>query len=255
MASLYSQAVRGILSNYADVIEGGNSYRGGGTYYNGIPGVDSDDSIFSDVAINAGAGSTSSSIVWADAANYVPTRMVREAGAPLFVLCSNSATRNQDMARKISTWGASSLTLGSAFPDTIAENDDFVLREGFKREPDNLDLGASLSGPRAWDRHFSLHLSAGKRARWYGNGVEQYDSQLVLRVRFAKTSRARRIRDTALESLLRIRSVITRPTLRDSFTQFVDGETGEPKVIDDTLEMIVVEDTFRLVYRVVSTNL
>lgn len=267
--SLSIPTVATIANNYADVIEGGRPYMGpSGTIHIGVPalGAEDDDQIFSVLtSIEAAAGSSESVIVTAVdypalypglAGRITPSGAAYEAVYPHFLVGMNGAgNANNHVARRIVAWPNTSAGLLRAFPDTVTVGSLFKPMLGFRRAPDNVDLEAA-DAPGAWDRFFSIEIMPGKRDGWWGNDVEHYRTQLVVRVRFLKKSRARRVLYYALQNMLSIRSALCKPESRDpgGLVQQVSAEDTEPEQLIEDNDRIVMIDRLTMVYRIDATH-
>ena len=244
-----------ILDNYADVIEGGNSYRGSGDSYKGIPGTNFSNLDLRGTTITASSAGSTTSIPFASG-NYETDFWVKSDSPRFFLLSTNSA--NNGAARRVSNWNNSAKTFTvDAFDTAVAQNDTFVPLQGFKRFPDNLDILSDESTiGSGFDRFFELKLGAGTRIPFFGNGVETYESELVLRLRLQKRSRSRDTIESAMENALLMQSILTRPTHRDgTFTQLLDGMENAPEIETETDKIVVVSDSYSIRYRVFSTFL
>lgn len=257
--SILQSALSAIFDNCADVIEGGNSYRGSGTAYKGVAGLSSNDVEGEAVSVtlaNQAHATTSLVTTGATISGYTrdATNANRYATAdlpPWFALCSSGATGNPGAARKITAWGASAITLGVALPATPGNGDVFALRHGFKRMRDNVDIEADGQSGDGFDRMFHLTAGAGERLPMYGNQTETYRTSLELRLRFLKRARAHRVVDSAMENLLILRSVLTRPSHRDgTYMQSLTAEGSAPSIVREDATKIVVRDSLTLIYRV-----
>ncbi len=251
MSTILEQSPKAILNNYADVIEGGNSYRGSGTKFYGIPGTDSHDADVEALSVTAEASSDTDTLKWSTASSWVGSRLESTDVPPYFVVCLTATqSGNVGLARRISSVTSTQFELDSAFPYTITTGDTFSVRQGFKRAPDNYDINSSEDGA-AWDRYFSLSMGAGKRGGWYGNGIAHFETDLSLRVRFLKRSRSRQTIDSALENILKIRSILERGDMRDStYVQVLEISGDAPEIETNDLNKVVILDKYRLVYRV-----
>ena len=184
MASILTQAVGAILDNYADVIEGGNSYNSG-TSYKGIPGTQSHDRAIDEVGtVTASGNGTTTTITYANSLADT-ARYYRADGPPFFLRCTSSAgagsADNADGARKVSNWSATTITT-AAWPDGTLSGDAFVMMEGFKRAPDSFDIESD--GPdTGFDRFFHLRLVPGALLPWSGANTKTYRGILELRLR------------------------------------------------------------------------
>jgi hypothetical protein len=242
-----------IIDNYSDAIEGGNSYRGSGTAYNGICGAYSHNE-HEDTAITATSGSTTT-IVDTAFSDSVGSAAVRTDAPPFFALCSSQATltRNTGAARKITAYatGTNTFTVAPAFTDAVAATDVFALKEGFKRAPDNIDINGDGEAAGGFDRFFRFEMMPGKLAGWFGNGREQYESTLEIQLRIMKRSRDRNAVSSAMENVLMFRSILPRGAHRDgTYTQNLSAMAEEPKILDEDEQRVIVSDKYAITYRV-----
>jgi hypothetical protein len=255
MSTAYDTATGGILDNYADAIEGGNSYRGSGTAYKGIAGSSSlHDLAGTSIVCTSGAASKTT-FVSTTIADAIAEQLVRTDTPPMFLLCASqdSGTGNTGGARKIASFTASTDTyaVAPAFAENIQTNDAFTVREGFRRLPDNVDIEDEDTGIAAgWDRAFSLHMTPGLRQGWFGNSVYQFRSQLEIRVRFLKAHRQQNAIAAALENIGLFRVILPRSDLRSSGVQELSPFEAEPEILTDDAYKIVVADRYDLTYRV-----
>jgi uncharacterized Zn-binding protein involved in type VI secretion len=243
-----------ILDNYADAIEGGNSYRGSGTAYNGIPSARSFDDRLS-TGETATAGSTTTAKIGGISA-AVGGQLVRTGAAPYFLLCTaqNSGTGNTGYARKITGHdGTDTFTVAPAFAEAVANGDTFSVEEGFYRMRDVADIEAEDTESKGGhDRVFSVELSPGRRLDWFGTGYEQYSSVMTIVLRLLKQGRERTARQSLLENAHRMIAIIPSSDLRGDYVQVVDALTEEPEVEEDATK-VVVRLNFRIQYRLDAT--
>lgn len=253
MSTVLEDALGAILDNVADAIEGGYAYRGSGDAYAGIPGTQSHDER-AGATITADTGASTTSIPAKNANDALFASMSRTDGPPFFLL--GTSGDNDGWARKITGYTAATNTfaVGKAFGAAPAENATFTVLEGFKRAPDNWDLdGEGNAAEASWDRFFSVSAMPGVRASWYGNGVQQFETQLEVRLRILKRNRARKAASSALENVARFRMVLTRGDHRDgTYTQLLDASASAPEVVVDDKHKVIVADRYRLVYRATS---
>lgn len=251
--TVLTEDVTAVLDNYADAIEGGNSYRGSGTEYKGVPGVESAAAVISDVGtITVDGSSDTDTVGWTSATNFESGRLVRSYGPPLFALCGSATNEdNEGAARKITSWGSASFDVSPAFPAAVSAADTFTLREGFKRAPDKWDLEADDVGtPGEFDRFFQISSLPGSRMGWYGNNLQHYQTEMELRLRILKRNRGRRAIDSALRNLLLLRTILTRSEHRGSFVQVLRAEETEPEIQSEDATKVVVLDKYQLQYRI-----
>lgn len=258
--SLYAQAIGQIFDNCADAIEGGNSYRGSGTAYDGIPGTQSNEP-----ALRTGA--MASSFTLGASANHSTTQvalpsaqdddfldaMVRSNTPPFFVYfgASTSTALLRSNTRKITAYDSSNayVTVSPALDDTPVSGDTVTILQGFKRLPNDIDPEADHQ--LGYDRFFRLSATPGSKMSIYGGGNAWYETQLVLRLRLLKYGRDRDIRDSVLENLIMLREGLVRSDNIDTtYIRTIQAEGGSEKTIVDDAHKIVAEVTFVLRYRV-----
>jgi hypothetical protein len=244
---LQQSSVGAVLDNYADAIEGGNERRGSGSLYPGIPGVLSHDEL-AGTEVTA-TGGTVGEVVCALAADLA-ARLVREDGPSLFLECTSGT--NAGIARRILAHDGDDTFTVQDFPDAVQGGDVFAVSEGFRRMPDNIETMSEDTDGRGggFDRHFRLALMPGRMLDWYGDGVQLFESQLEVVLRFAKRGADTLTRERALVNALRIRSHLVSGELRDgTYTQSVVAIGGAPR-IDDRGDHVEITDELRLVYKV-----
>lgn len=244
-------SIGAILDNFADAIEGGNSYRGSGTAYKGIPSTRSFDDLET-TGLNATAGSTTTATIGAvdaDEAGY----MVREYAPPFFLLCTAQAagSGNTGAARKITQHdGTDTFTVAPAFAETVASGDTFSIAEGFKRMRDIVDVESDDGIAGGLDRIFSLDMLPGKRLPIYGNGYEWHESTMDLYIRIHKKGRERTARQAILENAQQMRTILTRLDVRGDYVQLVDVLDSQPEIFSENKDRITIRDRYRVKYRV-----
>jgi hypothetical protein len=259
MASIFTQGIGSIFDHYSRAIEGDQS----GSYPTllGIPSVRGFEAV-EDVTLTAIAGTGFDVIVTtlSSVPDVLTNYAIRADSPPIFAKVATSSTAVVGSARRLESTAiyqvASRLfyvlptwSQGSTAPST---GTTFTIHRGFKRAPDTVDLEAeSASG---FDRFFEWRADSGKRAPWYGNGVQQHETTARLRVRYEKRARRRTVIAAAMENALMLRTVLSRGDMRDgSYVQILDPMPDGPAVAVETEQMLIVEDRFRLVYRVDST--
>jgi len=258
---LYANTIGTIFDNYADAIEGGNSYRGVGDAYKGVAGVgtnnpetrNGNDSPLTATAIS---GTTKFSV--ASSYSWDQERWVKEETPPWFFL-GKTATNpgNVGAARKISAYNNTTKQFTfAAFPSALTIADTFYVMEGFKRLPNNIDIedeGPEMRG--GFDRSFQLSAESGGRLAWYGNGYHTYQTTMELRIRFLKYARNRDIIETAIENMMLLRSVLTRGDHRDGVyvRSLVLDDKAKVETVKEDREKIVVKDSYVLTYAVDTT--
>ncbi len=257
--SILTQSLSAILANYADVIEGGNSYRGSGTAYTGIPGTQSHLHVVKEIdGFAASSGSTTTAVAPSSIGTWVNEDFVKTASPPLFLLATAGTARNVGAARKVSAYAPSTRTFTvAAFPEAVAAADTLAVREGFKRAPDDWDLNDDdVAASVAFDRFFQLAALPGRRLAWSGAAREVYETTLELRLRLMKHDRSRKAKDSALENVLFMRSALTRGAHRDgTYTQVLHALDTDPEVLVDDKTKVIVADRYRLTYAVSSSFL
>jgi hypothetical protein len=266
MAIADSGGVDIIANNYADVIEGGQGYASG-TFHPGVPayGAEDDDEILTAIGtFQCIVGSSTSQIK--SSTNYPSTypglsgRVNTDASDyekvyPHFLVGAGAAEPNYNVVRRIISWGGPTILFGSLWPFTVTIGDSFKPMVGFRRAPDNADL-EDLGAGAAWDRFFSLEIMPGRRDSWWGNNIEHYRTQLVVKVRFLKKARSRRVWKYALRQMLSLRAALCKPAARDAngIVQMVSAEDSEPEILAQDSDRMTVVDRLALVYRIDSTH-
>lgn len=246
------QTVGDILENYADVIEGGNSYRGSGSAYVGIPGTDSvADEL--PLEITASDNGTTTTVIDDTQAWVDSDRWSRPDMAPYFLACSSATNaQNVGVARKISAWDLSSTTFTTAaFPAATTASDVFDILEGFRRIRDGIDIEGEEDKniPEGFDRNFQLDFEPGEPDTVFGRKVERFRGQLVLRVRFLKRHRIHTARQRAFSNIARLRTIITKPEHLGTYVRAVYNE-GSPEILINDSKKIVVEERFAMIYAI-----
>lgn len=254
MTSVHTQQLSAVLDSYSDVIEGGNTYRGSGTAFRGIPGTHSHHDLDGTV-VPAGAGSNATGIVIAGIADAdalaLEAVLEREDSPPWFLV--SLAGTNAGAARKVSSYTLATNTIVVAdFPQTPAEADTFEIVEGFKRTPDRFPLaGVHADATKgAFDRYFHLEMLPGRQLDFSGDGRAQYEGTLRVRMRFIKKGRDKTIIDSALDNIGRLRPILVLPQHRDGvYTDRLSAEANEPEPEEDGPHHITVKDDYRITYR------
>lgn len=265
-------ALTAITNTFMYVIEGGTP--NGTIYYPGVPayGFEEDDELIGGLTgvstVTAAAGSNTTQIVTATDHTLTHPKLATKFGPssggsyeklyPGFLV--GQTAPNAGVVRRIEQWVGTTITVygGASFPYTVSVADTFQILLGFRRAPDNIDLDSPNAGaPNAWDRFYTLNALPGRRIGWYGNGIEHYETELELTVRFLKKSRARRVMNHALTNMFALRAVLAKPSSRDhtKYIQTVSTFESEPDIVLDDAQHIVVRDRFQLTYRVDTTHL
>jgi hypothetical protein len=258
MTTVLNQSLNDIVENYADVIEGGNSYRGSGTAYRGIPGTYPNDPELrsgADTPQTVVGTSVSTTTFDVTGVSWNEDRWVKTNAPGYWALC-NTAGDNFEQARKITAYNNTTkvFTVGSAFTAAPSAADSMVMLQGFKRLPNDVDIEAEeTESPTGWDRFFSLTLEPGERLEYFGSGVETYITEMVLKLRILKKERPRDAVASAFENINILRSAIKRganPDHRDgTYTRALWAKSGA-EVVKDDQHKIVMQQAFQLVYRI-----
>lgn len=245
-----SQEVGDILKNYADVIEGGNTYKGSGAAYKGIPGTDSvADEL--PLQITASGDGTTTTVV-DDTRSWVDSDRWSRADMPPFFLCCATATNAQNVGagRKISAWTLSTTTFTSAaFSAVTKANDTFDIREGFKRMQDGIDIESDDGIPEGFDRIFQLDFDAGEEEGVHGRGYTRYRGQLLLKLRFLKRHKAHSARQRAFNNVQRLRALLPRPEHLDgTYARALFDIAEKPEILINDTKKLIVQIPFGLIY-------
>lgn len=244
--SVLQNSLGGIFDHIADVIEGGNSYAAG-TAQKGIAGTRTHDPDADGISVVVEAGSSTTSVKWTN--TWATDRWVKTTAAPWFLLLTSGDARNVGAARKITSWSATAVGVGVAFPVAPTVADTGVIREGFRRIRNDVDL--ENENQDGLDRSFHLRALPGKRWQRSGNAIEFYETTLELRLRTLTRARAHEAEASAMENLSIIRSIITRHDARDNtYMQLLGGEEDQAEVVKRDATKIVALDKYRLVYRI-----
>lgn len=250
--SYSDQEVGDILAHFADVIEGGNAYRGGGTACNGIPGTDAvGDEL--PMAITATANGTTTTVTdssrtWVDSDRWSKTDML-----PHYLVCSSATnTANVGVGRKISAWTlATKKFTTAAFPSATTLGDTFDIRQGFRRIRDGVDIEADdESVPDGYDRVFQLDVGPGRFEPVHGRGVDRFRGELVLRLRLLKRHRLHTSRARALSNIARLRTLVPRPEHLDGTYVRALWSEDPPVFVTDDPKKLVVEVRFVMIYAI-----
>lgn len=253
MTTLLTESTGIILDNFADAIEGGNTHRGSGTAYKGVPGTrtwhDWVKANGTGLAVDAGVSSTTAIKITGVPAAQAAT-MVRVSGPPFFLLATTAATAGvTGAARKIASHTGVTFTT-AAFPGVVLAADVMSIVEGFKRVPDGLDIEAdgSEESPAGYDRFFRLSMLPGERVSWAGNGVSMYRAVLAVDLRILRRSRQHQCAESALENAGRIAYALTMGAHRGTYVQVCEQATA-PTPIKDDINKVVVRSTFNVLYQ------
>jgi hypothetical protein len=262
MATILNQAVGDIIENYADVIEGGNSYRGSGTVYRGIPGNYPNDSNLrdgTDTPLTVVGTTVSTTTFDVTGHSWEQARWVKTQSPGFWALC-NTAGSNFGQARKITGYNNTTkvFTVAPAFSAAPSANDSMVILQGFKRIPNSIDIEDDhVKLVDGYDRRFHLKMGPGKPTAYSGTGARTYRTELQLRLRLTKKDRVHDTEASLLDNLAALSSPIetgANPDHRDgTYTRAIWVEE-EPETLKDDQYKIVVSQKFVLVYRI-STEL
>ncbi len=258
MATVLNQAMSAIMRNYADVIEGGNSYRGSGTVYRGIPGTyPYDDGVRNgdDTPLTVADGDFNSTTTFeATAGSWATSRWVPESGPGFWAFC-NTAGDNYQQARKVTGYQDSStvFTVAPAFSGSPSAADSMVMLQGFKRIPNTVDIEAEEVGvDGGYDRHFHLFALPGVDEDRSGRGVRSKRTELNLRLRLLKHSRVHDVVASAFENLAILTAAIESshsPDHRDgTYTTALWAEEAAEEVVNDNIKVVVLQK-FVLIYQ------
>lgn len=263
MGTVLNQGISAILDNYADVIEGGNSWRGSGTAYRGIPGTQPNDPELRDGtdSIQTVVGSSVSTTTFdVTGVSWDQSRWVKDNIPGYWALCSSSAgaasAQNLNQARKITGYNNTTkvFTIAPALDVAPIASDEFTILQGFKRIPNQHDIeDAELGIANGFDRFFHLRIGAGERLSYYGAGYQTFRSTLELRLRFLKHGREHDVVASAFENLSIIRAAISKgasPDHRDGTYTRAMWPEGAPSIAVEDRDKIVVMDTYTLMYRI-----
>jgi len=251
--TLLTEIIGSILDNYADAIEGGNTHRGSGTAYKGIPGTHSWHDWVKDhgtgLTVDAGVSSTTTIKLTGVPAAQAAT-MVHDASPGFWLLATTAATVGvAGSARKIASHAGVTFTT-AAFPGLVKAADVVSIVEGFRRVPDSFDLEADGAEEIAggFDRFFRLTMLSGERMAWTGNGSAMYHTTLNLDLRILRRARQHQCAETALENVGRIAEALCRGEHRGNYTQKI-VQAGPPVIMKNDPIKVVVRSPFNLVYQ------
>lgn len=259
MTTILDQQIGDLLDNYADVIEGGNTHRGAGDVYKGIPGTRSFDDWVQDngtgLDVDAGVSSTTAiELTGVPASNA--SRLVRTKAPPFFILVTTGATTGvTGAARKITSHDGTVTFTTAAFPGTVEAADVVSIVEGFKRTPDAYDLegDGDEESPGGFDRFFRLTMGAGKRLDWHGNGSALYETELFIDLRLLRRARQHEDEAAALENANRIADLVCRGEHRGDYA--MRATQAGVSILKQDQHKTVSRITIALIYQVNNTYL
>lgn len=250
-ASMFSQNLDGVLDNYADAVEGGNSWRGSGTAYKGIPGVGS-----VDADVRAGLTLTVATAVSSTVFAVTPASPTwradkwSTANGPAYWAVGASGTV-VGQHRKITGYAPATgrFTVAAAFSPAEVANDTLTVLQGFKRLPNGVDIETDESAPEGYDRYFHLSAIAGRPLRWHGSGHMTFETRLLLRLRLLKYGRLHDWTAMAMTNLAMLRAALVRREHYDgTYVRALTPLDGESAIAVNDKSKIVVQDSYRLVY-------
>lgn len=261
MASgIFQQALAAILDNYADVIEGGNAWRGSGTSYRGIPGRQSNDQGIredADTPLTADSNGTTTTMVVASTYSWDSSRWAKTDTPGFFLLCTSATNAvNVNAARRITGWNNTTKTFTTdAFPAATSDDDVFTVLQGFKRLPNQLDIeSAETEAPDGYDRMFSLRAAAGEQLEYFGSGKATYKTELELRLRINKYARQHDAIASAFENASIVRQALCMsgsPDHRDgTYTMALISTGAQVTETKNDARKIVLLDKLALIYRI-----
>lgn len=249
---LSSEAIGTILDHTADVIEGGNAYNSG-TSYRGIPGT-----YPSDEGLRTGGegsftatGTPTTTVIANSAATADPLARWVKDDVPGFFLVDET----QEAARRITSWDPSALEFTTdAFPAAASNGDTILIRQGFKRIPNQVDISQDVEGfPSGFDRFFDVTLEVGTPLEFYGAGTQTWQGELLIWLRLQHFGRVHDLKAAVAENLMFIASMVQRganPDHRESsYTRAILPPEAGPDIEVDENKTV---GTIRLpiVYRI-----
>lgn len=254
MGHLSSEAIGSILDHFSDVIEGGNAYNGS-TSYRGIAGTRS-----SDDGLRNGSdgsfvctGTPTTTTTPYGSGNWSSDRWVK-AQSPGFFLVDAA----QEAARRITGWNNTTKVFTTdAFPAAPTSGNTILVRQGFRRIPNNVDINDDAAGvSEGYDRHYSIDLTPGVAAMIYGVGTETRRAELSVTLRILKYGRELDARRSVLENIAIIATALqfggagSLPNHRDgTYVRAVLPPTEEPDIVSTAVKTLATV-RLPLVYRV-----
>ena len=256
MSTVLNQSLGDVLDNYADVIEGGNTHRGAGTAYRGIPGMyPSDEGLRFGGDTPLDVVGTSVSTTTFDVASiydWTTSRWVKEASPGFWAL--DAADTNAGQARKITGWNNATnvFTVAPAFTNTPAASDEMTILQGFKRIPNFVDIEAEDGGfESGYDRHFHLTALPGETEPYSGRGVRTRRTLLRLRLRMQKYGREHDTTASAFENVALLAAALelgASPNPRDATHTRALWAHEAAEVVAEDKHKLVVTQQFQLTY-------
>jgi hypothetical protein len=257
----FQQAIKAILDNYSDVIEGGNTWNSG-TSFRGIPGRQSNDNDLrqgndTPITMTHNGSTTTAKYTSGD---WEESRWVKNDTPGYFLLCTSATNAaNVNAARRITGWNnTTSIFTVDAFPAATTASDVFTVLQGFKRLPNQLAIELEDGGPEhGYDRMFTLSAIPGAQLDYFGAGKISYKTTLELTLRILKYGREHDAIASAFENLAIIRGIITKgasPDHRDGTYTRALISTGEAmEIVTNDTNKIVAVDKYILIYRLDTT--
>jgi hypothetical protein len=271
MSSAISQTIAAIIDNYADAIQGGNTNRGSGTVYLGIPGHYSHDEGLesgADTPLTVVENTALSPTTFDVAPSYSwPTlRWVKDETPRFWAHCTTVSSPNYDQARQISNYNNSHLatdgktraplfTVASPFTHVPVAGEVYEILHGFQHIAHGVEVEKDYPTVQGgYDRFFSISVDQGKILEYYGAGVQTYTGMLRVKLRILKYGKSHDAEKSVLENLAIIRSILTRGELRDgAYVRALLPTDGKVETLKEDGEKIVAVDSYPIVYRVGTT--
>ncbi len=256
MTHVSQSAVGAILNTISDVIEGGNAYAGG-TSFNGIPGRQSNDA---GLRVHGGTPITASSngsttLVYQSSGNFDTGRWLKNETPGFFLVCTSATNAgNEDKARRVTgVDNTNKRYTVDAFPYDTSSGDVFVVAQGFKRLPNNIDIDIEATAvPHGYDRFFQVLVTPVGFSEWHGSAFATLQAELTIRLRLLKYGRSQDAIASMFENLGIFRSVLTMQEHRETtYTRaLVADPEVRPEILVDDRDKIVVADKYTLYYSI-----
>lgn len=244
------------LDAIADAIEGGNTYRGSGTAFTGIPGALSNDDGLrtgSDASVTASSNGSTTSLPYSSG-DWDNTRWVRDDLPPYFAICTSATNaENEAKARKITAWDNSGKTFTvAAFPQAISSGDEFTIAEGFKRILNDRDKEETQM--KGLDRTFALNAEVGDDIGFTGRDRRSFRTDLEIRLRVLKHHREVDARKSAMRNALIIREALGKQANIDTtYLRAIFSSEGSQSVDTDDQDRVTIVITVPMVYSVANS--
>ena len=254
MTHLAYQDIGEVLNHYANVVEGNDT-----STYPGVPGRYSRQEYLSTLGYLAFTASgsddgTSESMVIYSSGTWPEDTFVAVDGAPFF-LVNNTA----NMGRKIRAWDVSAtqfttdefLWQGLGMADLVTADSEFVIMQGFKRIPANVDI---TLGESQFDRFFKISTDGpGERLAISGSGCASYKTEMRLDLRLTKPKNKRdNIEESMIANLTLLIEAISKNTQRNGLVRLCLPIAGSEELINDEYKL-VTRIKFDLIYRIVNS--